>query len=201
MGNPKIKEIVCFGLGRIGECLISKYQFALLLCLQDLWGVQVKVFDPIFTDFDTWLLEAFKCERLTHNCEGKWRVTDKETTLFYLPHCSKQLTNNLLWANWGLNLNYCIIIANSFTAIVENTPKKLLNHQGEFITNISPHVVELAIINSFKFFEIFNDTAIHIFPWLNLGILSNDFWHFSQEPHYSDDDVEFIKEQSKAVNF
>ncbi|CAH1381509.1 SRR1-like protein [Tenebrio molitor] len=197
LNNPTVKEIICFGLGRIGECMISRYQFAFLLCLKDLYNVStVKVYDPIFSETDRWLLERFHCTVLKENYEGKYKVQDKCTTIFYMPHCPKQLTNNLLWANWGLDLNYCIIISNSFNLTIENTPKRDLNRTAEYIANIVPHILELALINSFRFFEIFNDTAIHIFPWSKMKLLSGDFWSFRTEPQYSDDDVEFIRSRS-----
>ncbi|XP_044262199.1 SRR1-like protein [Tribolium madens] len=192
LSNPNIKEIICFGLGRIGECMISRYQLGFLLCLKDLHNAEVKIYDPVFTETDRWLLRQFQCEILTENSEGKYRVGDKHTTIFYMPHCPKQLTNNLLWANWGLNLNSCIIIANSFNSIIENSPKRVLN-QNQYLVNIFPHVLELAVINSFRFFEIFNDTAIHIFPWNKIKLLSDDFWEVGAEPSYDDDDVEFVR--------
>ncbi|RZB38640.1 SRR1-like protein, partial [Asbolus verrucosus] len=188
--NPTVKEIICFGLGRIGECMISRYQFAFLLCLKDHYNVgRIKVYDPVFTETDRSILESFQCDILKENFEGKYRVPDKTTTIFYMPHCPKQLSNNLLWANWGVNLNYCILIANSFNTIVDNTIRRILNKNASYILNIIPHVVELAVINTFKFYEIFNDTAIHIFPWNKLKLLSDDFWSLNSEPNYSDEDI------------
>nr|XP_008197568.1 PREDICTED: SRR1-like protein [Tribolium castaneum] len=172
--------------------MISRYQLGFLLCLKDLFQIEVKIYDPVFTEADHWLLRQFGCEILTENFEGKYRIRDKHTTIFYMPHCPKQLTNNLIWANWGLNLNSCIIIANSFNSIIENSPKRVLN-QNQYLVKIFPHVLELAVINSFKFFEIFNDTAIHIFPWNKIKLLSGDFWEIGPEPNYDDDDIEFVR--------
>ncbi|XP_049820626.1 SRR1-like protein [Aethina tumida] len=192
LSNCTISEIICLGLGRIGECLIPRFQFALLLCLYDIYKVKISVFDPVFTDEEKCILKHFNCNILTENLEGKYKVKDKYI-LFYLPHCPKQLTNNLLWANWGLNLTYCVIISNSFNTIIENTSKRELRESGQYISNIIPYTLELAIINSFKYYEVFNDLAIHIFPFEKLNIISDDIWNFTNEPKYSDADIEFIR--------
>lgn len=184
-----ITQIICFGLGKIGECTISRYQFALLLCLKDLYNVDVWVYDPLFSDVDISLLNHFQVLLLEENLEGKHKVCGKNV-LFYLPHCPKQLSNNLLWANWGLGLGYCIIIANSFNSIIENSSSNTLKANGEYISRICPYTLELPVINSFKYFEIFNDTAVHFFPKLNM--LPQDLWEQCIEPVYLED-VEFIK--------
>lgn len=188
--NPLISEIICFGLGKFGECTIARFQFALLLCLKELYNVDIYVYDPIFSEHDIGLLNHFNINILEENSEGKYKIKNEKTTLFYLPHCAKQLTNNLLWANWGLHLNYCIIVSNSFNRIVENSSIKTLIESAEYISKITPYVHELAIINSFKYYEVFNDTSIHVFPRLNL--IYPDFWENRPEPKYLDEDIEFI---------
>ncbi|KAJ8928388.1 hypothetical protein NQ314_019053 [Rhamnusium bicolor] len=188
--NPILSEIICLGLGKIGECTIARYQFALLLCLKELYKVDVCVYDPIFKEDDQTILNHFNIKVLKDNLEGKYKIQDKKTTVFYLPHCPSQLSNNLLWANWGLDLNYCVIIANSFNKIIESCSTKTLKENSEYILKISPYVLELAVINSFKFYEVFNDTAIHVFPKLNL--IAPDLWEFCPEPKYSDEDTEFV---------
>lgn len=193
MHSPEVKEIVCFGLGRIGECMIARYQLALLLCLRDLYSnAKTIVYDPIFNVNDRSILNALDFNVLYNNVEGKYCVKEKSTTLFYLPHCPKQLTNNLLWANWGIQLSNCVIVANSFTKIIESNTKRHISQNAEYVLNISPYVTELAIVNSFKYFDIFNDTAIHIFPWENISLISQDFWDYHKDPKYTDSDIEFI---------
>lgn len=193
LNNPNITKIVCFGLGKIGECTIPRYQLALLLCLRELYNAEVQVYDPAFCRIECDILREFNCVVLNSNCEGKYAVNDHETTVFYLPHCPKQLSNNLLWSNWGLKLSKCIIIANSFTSIIENTPSRVLRKFAQYISKISPYMIELAVINSFKFYEVFNDTAIHIFPPKDIVLISEEFWEYNKEPQYSDDDIEFIR--------
>lgn len=190
--NPKISEIVCFGLGKISECITSRYQLQVLLYLKDLFNVNVYVYDPIFTDFERILLNEFQLSIIPENSEGKYNIKDSGSTIFYLPHCPKQLTNNVLWRNWGLQLNKCIFISNSFHKIVENNTKRVLADTAFYINKILPHTCEVAIINEFRFYEIFNDTAIHIFPLDKLLLLPEDFWLDCDEPKYSTEDIEFI---------
>ncbi|KAK5649959.1 hypothetical protein RI129_000988 [Pyrocoelia pectoralis] len=192
----KIKEIVCFGLGRIGECMIARYQLALLLLIKDLYDVKVIAYDPIFNSNDHAILKSLDIHIPNCNIEGKYKLPEKNATLFYLPHCPKQLTNNLLWANWGLLLNYCIIISNSFTNVIESNSKRHIEKNADYLLNISPFLTELPIINSFKYYDIFNDLAIHIFPLENLSLISQDLWQYHIEPVYTDEDLEFIKNKA-----
>ncbi|KAK3753267.1 hypothetical protein QZH41_015210, partial [Actinostola sp. cb2023] len=39
-----------------------------------------------------------------------------QPTLFYMPHCSKLLYNNVLWANWGPSLKNVVIFGNGFSS-------------------------------------------------------------------------------------
>lgn len=194
-----IREIVCFGLGRIGESTSSRYQLALLLCLKELYQVKVYVYDPVFDNTEHLILKKFDCEILDQNVEGKYSIKTSGITLFYLPHCPKQLCNNLLWSNWGIQLSCCVVIGNSFSKILEHTPKRFLNRSAEYILKISPYVVELAVINNFKYYDIFNDTAIHIFPSRDINLISADFWKMKHEPCYSDDDIEFVTSKMHAL--
>lgn len=186
--SQEIAHIVCFGIGKIGECSISRYQFAVILCLKELYKVNVWMYDPVFDSNEVKILDHFGIFTLCENLEGKYKVCDRNV-LFYLPHCPKQLTNNLLWANWGLSLSYCIIIANSFSNILEQSSSRMIKANAEYISRIHPYTLELPVINSFKYFEIFNNTAIHFFPKLNL--LPQDVWDCQPEPVYLED-VEFV---------
>lgn len=199
INQTSIREIICFGLGRIGESTSARYQLALLLCLKELYQVKVYVYDPVFGKSDKHILKKYGCEVLGENIEGKYRAKPYGITLFYLPHCPKQLCNNLLWSNWGIQLSNCVVICNSFLSILENTPKRVLSKSAEYIFKIAPYVVELAVINNFKYYDIFNDTAIHIFPSNDIILISEEFWESKSEPHYSDDDIEFVTSKVHAL--
>ena len=59
-------------------------------------------------------------EVLETNCEGRFEVPDADPAqIFYLPHCPKQLSNNLLWANWSPEkLQKLVVVGNSFKRIL-----------------------------------------------------------------------------------
>ncbi|CAG9857032.1 unnamed protein product [Phyllotreta striolata] len=188
--NPRVHKIVCLGLGKISECLTARYQLVIMLSLSELFNCPLFAYDPVFSENDKTVLSKFNVTVLTDNLEGKYKVNSSETTIFYMPHCPKQLTNNLLWANWGLNLNYCVIFANSFSKIIESNPSRDLVANAGYISKIYPYVLELPVINTFKYYEIFNDLAVHVFP--KLKMVCADLWKNSLEPIYKQTDLEFI---------
>lgn len=167
------------------------------MCFRDKLDIKVFVQDPVLWKIEDEILNDLNCEVLKNNLEGKYKV-ETCAKIFYLPHCPKQLTNNLLWSNWGLNLKNCIIISNSFCTLTENLTKRQLIHDANYISDILPHTLELAVINSFKYFDVFNDTAIHIFPLNKISLLSTDFWENREEPSYNDN-IEFIKNITKIT--
>ncbi|XP_065169454.1 SRR1-like protein isoform X1 [Atheta coriaria] len=186
----QIKELICFGIGYVSDSMISRYQLALILILKEVYNIaKVKICDPILTSNDFLVLEHFEIEIIKENIEAKYIAHDY--TLFYLPHCPKQLSNNLLWANWSKNsLENCIIISNSFQSLIENNTKQNLIDNAQFVYKISPFVQEIAIFNTFKYYEIFNDAAMHVFP--NLSLIAEDFWFDVKEPKYLSD-IEYIE--------
>ncbi|QQP50278.1 AGAP005113PAlike, partial [Caligus rogercresseyi] len=158
------KSLVCFGLGsflplrRLSNS--SQAQLLLILSLKlDLDLKSVKVYDPIFSKVEISILEDLGLIVLKENVEGKLRV--EESTLFFLPHCPKQLTNNLLWSNWS-NLELLIILSNSISRICDFSTKKELQSVSYF-HEASKHIREVPVKNSYKDFTIFHDLAVHSF--------------------------------------
>lgn len=187
-----VVEIVCLGLGHVAECNISRYQLALLLCLKDsLKPDSVLVHDPIFYKSECELLTKLGLEVILENNEGNYVISDKGPTVMFFPHCPKQLTNNFLWSNWGPNLENCVLICNSFTSLIDNQPSRILSETVPFIYKIHPHTSEQCLKNSFKYTDIFNDTAIHHFPKEHLEKLDSNFWTRGDKPTYENTE-EFI---------
>lgn len=196
LGNPELKEIISYGLGHFSNCMISRYQFALLLCLKDQFNIVTYLYDPLFYSIEKQILEEFDCTLIKQNEEGKRKVLSDVPTLLFFPHCPKQLTNNFLYTNWSpKNLRNCLIIGNSFNKIVETTPTRILSNEAQYILNIAPYVDELYMINTFKYTEIFNDTSLHIFQEDKLRLIDPDFWTNIEEPTYPEEDCEFITNQ------
>ncbi|OXA62604.1 SRR1-like protein [Folsomia candida] len=191
--SPKILKIVCLGLGSFSDCIIARYQLALLTLLQTKLEIgSVELFDPIFSDQENAVLEELGFHVLTINEEGRRCVENDLLTLFYLPHCSHQLTNNLLFANWNIEkLKNCVIISNSFANIHNSVPPRILSQSLSFISRAGDICEEFEVKNCFEYSDIFNDTSIHVFSKLNAFHQMNDFWLDCSPPVYLDSD--FVK--------
>lgn len=195
LDNPKIVKIVCFGLGRVSELSAPRYQLALLLLIKSVFKVETIACDPSFNSNDLQVLSQLEINILATNVEGKYNLLNCQgSVIFYLPHCPKQLMNNLLWSNWGVSLlSKCIIIGNSINAVIENNSRHSITTSACYLNCILPYALEFAIVNGFRLFDVFNDTSIHVFPKSKLQLLPIDFWNHCSEPEYFNSDVEFIK--------
>lgn len=191
--NQSIKEIICLGIGRVSDCSIAKHQLAFISIIQeDLKIPSTKFYDPVLLSSDKDIIEKLNFSVLSENKEGKYQVD--HSTLFYLPHCPKQITNNLLFTNWKSDqLKNLILICNSFNTIIESTPERLLRPNAHFLLEINPFVTEIELENSYRFKDIFNDFSIHTFPAEKLKELPRDFWSNQKEPNYLTEDLEFVK--------
>lgn len=196
LNQKQIKEIICLGIGRISDCSIAKYQLALISIIGKRLKCQViKFFDPVLSASEQEAIKQLGYEVLTENIEGKYIAEDP--TLFYLPHCPKQITNNLLFANWNSDqIQNLHLICNSFKSIIEATPERLLRPNAHYIIEIKDFVEEKEIENTFRFTDIFNDFSIHSFPSTKLEALSSTFWEIHPEPNYSEEDLELVKNGS-----
>nr|XP_034336074.1 SRR1-like protein [Crassostrea gigas] len=86
-------EIVSYGLGNFAECLIARYQLAVLVALRDDLQVpqnSVLLYDPKFLSVEKDVLTSFGFQVLKENEEAK-RCCERPT-LFYMPHCGKACT-------------------------------------------------------------------------------------------------------------
>lgn len=192
IGAVKLARIVCLGLGRIVECPISRHQLAFIRCLKEELGFSrsIEYFDPVFCEQTVEILERLEGVVLRENCEGKYLA--EEATLFYLPHCPKQISNNLLWKNWSWQLlENVFLIGNSFAGIIGNCPRRLLEKNAHYILEVEEFCREVLFENTFKHTDIFNDTSLHYFDASGLRDKPTDFWD-STEPQYPEEDLELI---------
>jgi len=181
--NKPIADIVCFGIGCISSSKISQYQLALLLNLSENFECSIEVYDPIFTEVDKQILVDLKLNLLPSNCEGKKKQNSAGATLFFLPHCPRELSNNLLYANWDSGLlQNCIIYANSFEKVIINTPRRFLTNY-HYLLQVQNIVKESMVANSFHFPDIFNDLSVHTFHCDQLDSVPTNFWE-TPEPVY-----------------
>lgn len=152
----------------------------------------LRIFDPVFSAGEKEILRKFNFEVLEENLEGKYLA--EKPTLFYFPHCPKQLSNNFLWKNLSLeNLKNLTLISNSFKNIIDSTPERFLRLNAHYLIEIAPYVTEETLENNFKFTDIFNDTSIHYFQAEKLNLIPPEFWLDNKEPTYEKEDLEFVK--------
>lgn len=192
LNSNGISEIVCYGLGRFSQYRSPRCQLALLLCLKQRFDARVYAYDPAFCSEEVRALRVLGLEIIETNEEGKRVVRDETTTLVYMPHCSRQLTNNFLYANWGRGLSNCILLANSFSGIIDNCLHRDILDTAGYMLRVRPYVTEIRLENSFLHEEVFNDLSIHIFTKQDLLQVPPNFWNSREEPRYLTDEVEFI---------
>ena len=81
------------------------------------------VYDPVLGEAERAMLRARGCGVPERNEEGRRSVAAAEAegvTLFFMPHCGRQLYANVLEANWGAQqLARLAILGNSFTAYAD----------------------------------------------------------------------------------
>lgn len=206
--ETKFEEIICLGLGHFSDCVISRHQLSFILNLRDYFNIRnlkfrnnkevtLKFFDPVFLKKEKEILRTFKCEVLDKNLEGKYLC--EKPTIFYFPHCPKQLSNNLIWRNFlPEHLKNIVLISNSFQNIIDTTPERLLRPNAHYLLEINPYVTEHPLVNNFKFTDIFNDFSIHQFPEDVLETIPGEFWEKNSEPLYCEEDREFVKDDTAS---
>ena len=217
VSSNRISKVICLGLGKFTSSKQAEYQLVFLKCLVKVLDLKqsldsVSIFDPVHSDSEVNILTdlGFQCHPKSNNLEGKYHLEDQsgKETLFYLPHCPKQLTNNILWANWNpkflgsteskvsekRSLHGLHILANSFDRITSTLPDRILRQSAEYILLASKFVFETKVENCFKFTDIFNDTSLHSFPCDQLPSIDDPVWKIAiekGEPAYKEDN-EFI---------
>ncbi|XP_060106914.1 SRR1-like protein [Heteronotia binoei] len=187
---------VCYGLGNFSSCFKARFQLAfLLLLLQELQVPEglCCVFDPAFSLLEREVLSSLGFSVLLWNEEGK-RPID-EPTVFYMVHCGKALYNNLLWSNWSAEaLSKMVIVGNSFKGIEERVPGRIFQRDYAYIAKILTASEEDALPPHDRFLDVFNDTAVHRFPWQKLREVPRETWAFHEEPLYPpQDQLEIIR--------
>ncbi|CAG5124047.1 unnamed protein product [Candidula unifasciata] len=190
-------QILSYGIGSFLSCVTARYQLAFLLAIRKIFGERCKeccVYDPVFSNQEKLVLESYNCQVISENEEGKRECT--KPTLAFLPHCGKALYNNLLWRNLATNnsqgLSLLVLIGNSFSNILERTPKRVLSKTGNYLLQLSPHMTEVQLDNTFTHKDIFNDLSIHYILGPQLAAALRCVGPHYEEPVYEGDDAEFI---------
>ena len=189
----KVEAVYCFGLGHFCDSVTAKYQFALLLCIKETFKIaDVQLSDPVFYQCERDLLtEHYHLAVLSHNSEC--RQPCNNPALVFLPHCPKQMTNNLLFSNWEPRL-----LSNLF--LISNSLSNINNYQDLYFIQTASRekfVEEICLKNIFKYQDIFNDLSLHWFSTYHSSPDSS-VWINITQPQYNDDDVEFITASKRS---
>ncbi|XP_050071990.1 SRR1-like protein [Anopheles maculipalpis] len=193
-----VKNIICLGLGNFHQCAIARYQLAFIRCLREQTNLAVRAqfFDPVFSRSEVETLHTLGETVLHENLEGKYSAERK--TLFFLPHCPKQIVNNLLWRNWDPNrLANIVLLCNSFSTVVNNNPDRLLRVNAGYILRAVNLFREVPLRNNFRFTDIFNDTSLHYLGAIEEVQTPID-WKCTEEPLYERNDLELISKEVVA---
>ena len=168
--------MVIYGIGSIESYETPRFQLSLAILMKRkfCWIRDIEVFDPILSATESRVLESLGCSVLSVNEQGCRRAT--KPLLFYMPHCEAGLYNNLLQANWELELlNHIVLFGNSFemyeffseiknSIVVESTKHVLAARKFA-----DEYVIKTA---SDDFFAAFHDSNWHFFsPALDTELL------------------------------
>jgi hypothetical protein len=168
--------MVIYGIGSIESYETPRFQLSLAILMKRkfCWIGDIEVFDPILSATESRVLESLGCSVLSVNEQGRRRAT--KPMLFYMPHCEAGLYNNLLQANWELELlNHIVLFGNSFemyeffseiknSIVVESTMHVLAARKFA-----NEYVIKTA---SDDYFAAFHDSSWHFFsPALDTELL------------------------------
>jgi hypothetical protein len=187
-------DIICYGLGNFSQHNCSKYQLAALLTLKEAYSANIYIYDPLFGKNEIESLKQLNLQVIDKNEEGK-RIINNHITLIFMPHCSKQLTNNFLYANWSPLIRNCILLGNSWSELECHTTNASLKQTAYFIYKLKPYVTEIKLKNNFEYPNTFSGTSLHIFSKEKLDKVPADFWNKTPELLCNDKDPEFINKQ------
>ncbi|KAM1787536.1 hypothetical protein ACFX11_037921 [Malus domestica] len=161
-------NMVIYGIGSLETYESPRLQLSLAILLKRnvSWIGDIEVFDPVLSATETRVLEALGCTVLSINEQGRRRA--QKPMMFFMPHCEAELYDNLLQANWEVQLLDCIVLfGNSFemyeqhlsefknSAIVDSTTRILAARKftDEFrIKTVSD-----------DYFSAFHDSSWHFF--------------------------------------
>lgn len=191
-----VRYIVCYGLGSPSSNRNSRAQTGLLLHLQQLCpAASVLLYDPVFCTDDENLFASygFKVERLNEECA---RRTSGRRTLFYMPHCSWEMYNNLLWANWSAEeLSNVIVIGNDVRDLNSFLPDSRFRSKYSYLhAALRQGLAELWRIPALTAHNTeFVCSAVMWFPRARLQQQVEALWADCERPEYGEDCVELVK--------
>lgn len=167
LGSEQKMQMVIYGIGSIDAYEPPRMQLSLAILMKKhcSWIGDIEVFDPILSATETRLLETLGCSVLSVNEQGRRKAL--KPTLFYMPHCEAELYDNLLQANWKVDmLNNIVLLGNSFKAYehflsVSKDPK-LASRKNLLSAEKFARELKIDIVTD-DYFRPFHDSSWHFF--------------------------------------
>jgi len=203
-GEALFDQAICLGVGNFSESVPARFQLGLFdslvkSAIQKYSDFSVTVFEPKFTETEISFIKEFlgfdkTSGSATDNLEGRHRVSSKQKTLVFMPHCSKQLTNNLLEENWDSNkLQNLVLFCNSFDKLCLSQPERILKQQrAGLVIKAAAVCTETPVENCFRLSDVFNDLNLHSFHSDRLADQNENFWTVDPALAIQEDDLEFV---------
>jgi len=161
-------QMVIYGIGSIESYETPRLQLsiAILLKRKFSWIGDIEVFDPILSATESQVLETLGCSVLSVNEQGQRHAL--KPTLFFMPHCEAELYDNLLRANWGVELlNRVVLFGNSFETYEQHVSEfktSAVVDSARHILGIRRFTKEFKIMTvSDDYFGAFHDSSWHFF--------------------------------------
>jgi len=168
LGSEIKMQMVIYGIGSIELYEPPRLQLSLAILLRRdfSWIENIEVFDPILSATESRVLETLGCSVMSINEFGRREAL--KPTMFFMPHCEAELYNNLLQANWKLNLlKNIVLFGNSFetyeqhVSLCKNSP--IVNSMG-YILAARGFTNEFRIQTvSDDYYNAFHDSSWHLF--------------------------------------
>eukprot|EP00965_Chrysotila_dentata_P128447 4246944-Pleurochrysis_carterae.AAC.1 len=182
------QELVCYGIGNFSTSPAAKYQVALAMLLRkalaktytkdrdansngrhiDGLSLRATMYDPVFSMLEIEFLVARGFNVPAENEEGR-RTIDRKT-LFFMPHCGRQLYSNVIGANWNAaSLPLLVVLGNSFSAYADSLPTQRREDACKWchLFRAADFVVEQACgeqtARKSAFSNAFNNLSLHSF--------------------------------------
>ncbi|RHY05897.1 hypothetical protein DYB25_001786 [Aphanomyces astaci] len=147
--TPSKMQLVCYGLGSFSSSNAA-YQLACAVLVREWMENHAAIdlqhaclFDPIMTQDDKEVASAVDFVVLATNEQGHRRSADSLQTLFFMPHCGKQLYQNVLLSNWT-TLQRVFILGNSFSAY-DDRVVAAAERRTSIFSALVPYTAEVAV--------------------------------------------------------
>nr|GMD67570.1 protein SENSITIVITY TO RED LIGHT REDUCED 1 [Ipomoea batatas] len=177
LGSETNMCMVIYGIGSIESYEPPRLQLSLAILMKRefSWIGEMEVFDPIISLTESKVLTALGCSVLSINEDGRRQAL--KPTLFFMPHCEAELYDNLLQANWRVDLlNHIVLFGNSFEAYEHHMSvcKDLSSAKSrKHILAAMKFSKEVGIHCSDDCFRAFNGSSWHFFSLDSEAALTN----------------------------